>query len=251
MHGVLAPERVAPLLRGRFGHPYVHRRACPSTQRLLDLSLPTGAVAVCEEQTEGRGRLGRGWEAPAGSSILCSVLLRPPPPHAPAELSLVGGLAVAVTVERATGIPTGLKWPNDALARGFKVAGVLAEARGAAVVLGIGLNVNQIEAELPRRPRYPAASLRTLDGLERDPAPLFADLLAVLEELVERWGRGGLAELRTDLEARDVLRGRRVRIGTIEGIAAGIGDDGRLLVDTGSGRVPVAGGEPVTEPPGG
>ncbi|MDQ3895244.1 MAG: hypothetical protein M3292_11405 [Actinomycetota bacterium] len=74
----LAREAVAPLLRGRFGHVYVYAERCASTQRLLDPALPEGAVAVAEEQTEGRGRLGRPWIAPPRTSILCSTLLRPP-----------------------------------------------------------------------------------------------------------------------------------------------------------------------------
>ena len=97
MPGSLAPDAVAPFLRGRFGDPYLYAIRCDSTQRALAPDLPEGAVAVCEEQAAGRGRLGRAWLAPSGTSILCSVLLRPPAGRQPAELSLVGGLATAET----------------------------------------------------------------------------------------------------------------------------------------------------------
>src|SRR5918992_897068 len=88
-----SPAAVEPLLRGRFGRPYRYEPSCPSTQLLLDESLPEGAVAVCDEQTAGRGRLGRGWHAPRGTAVLCSTLLRPPPERRAAELSLVAGMA--------------------------------------------------------------------------------------------------------------------------------------------------------------
>ena len=97
-----------------------------------------GTVAVADEQTAGRGRLGRRWEAPAGKAIHCSVLLKPPPQRRAPELSLVAGIAVADTVERTTGLAAQIKWPNDVMLRRAKVAGCLAEMRDGAVMLGIG-----------------------------------------------------------------------------------------------------------------
>ncbi|MET0608003.1 MAG: biotin--[acetyl-CoA-carboxylase] ligase, partial [Gaiellaceae bacterium] len=143
MADALTPEAVEPLLRGRFGRPYLYRDTCESTQRLLHASLGEGAVAVCNEQLAGRGRLGRAWHAPPGTAVLCSLLLVPPADRRISELSLVAGLAVAETVEAATTLAAGIKWPNDVLVDGAKVAGVLAEAAEGTVVLGIGLNVNQ------------------------------------------------------------------------------------------------------------
>ena len=140
-----------PLLRGRFGRPYLYLEQCETTQRMLDAAQPEGAIAVCEEQTGGRGRMGRAWEAPAGSSILVSVLLRPPPERRAAELTLVAGVATAIVVERATGLAAQIKWPNDVMLDRRKVAGGLAELKDGAVVLGIGLNVNQARDELPGR----------------------------------------------------------------------------------------------------
>jgi BirA family biotin operon repressor/biotin-[acetyl-CoA-carboxylase] ligase len=248
MPGTLAPESVVPLLRGRFGRPYVYAEACDSTQRLLLAEHPEGTTAVCEAQHGGRGRLGRSWEAPARSSILCSVLLRPPKQRSIAQLSLVGGLAVADAVERASGQATAIKWPNDVLLAGGKVAGVLAEGRADVVVLGLGLNVNQAADELPPRPHLPATSLRATDGLERDRAPLLADLLACLETRYDAWSAGGLAALHADLAGRDALRGHRVRAGDRAGLALGIDLDGRLELATTEGTATIASGEVSIEP---
>ena len=248
MADALTPETVEPLLRGRFGRPYLYRETCESTQRLLDRSLGEGAVAVCEEQTAGRGRLGRSWSAPPGAAILCSVLLEPPPGRPVAQLSLVGGLAVAETVEQATSAGVGIKWPNDVLLGGRKVAGVLAEAAGEAVVLGMGLNVNQAEKELPADARVEPGSLLAADGRRRERAPLLAHLLLALERLYGRWRDGGFEAVHEDLAERDALRGRRVGVDGVAGIAAGIDRSGRLLVEIAGKRRAVESGEIRLEP---
>ena len=241
--GDLAPERVRPLLAGRFGDPYIYEESCGSTQRLLGIHLPEGAVAVCEEQRRGRGRLGRTWLAPRGKAILCSTLLRPPPHRNTAELSLVGGLATAEAVEEATGASAGIKWPNDVLLAGRKVAGVLAESRGAVVVLGVGLNVNQAAEELPRAARIPAGSLFAADGVHRARAPLLAALLRRLEADYDRWRTDGLQALGDGLARRDLLRGHAVVVDGERALARGIDAKGRLEVETAGARRLVESGE--------
>jgi BirA family biotin operon repressor/biotin-[acetyl-CoA-carboxylase] ligase len=239
----LAPERVRPLLAGRLGDPYIYAESCESTQRLLGADLPEGAVAVCNEQRQGRGRLGRTWLAPPGKAILCSTLLRPPPGRNAPELSLVGGLATAETVEEATGSSAQIKWPNDVLLAGRKVAGVLAEAGGGFVVLGIGLNVNQAAGELPGDPRVLAGSLFAADGTHRPRAPLLAALLRRLEASYDRWRRDGLPALRDGLERRDALRGRVVVVNGERALARGIDPGGRLEVDVAGARRVLESGE--------
>src|ERR671918_293621 len=239
----LAPEAVEPLLGGRFGRPYLYEERCESTQRLLEPGVPEGAVAVCDVQTGGRGRLGRGWEAPPGTAILCSTLLRPPAGRRTAELPLVGGLAAAEAVERATGLAAQIKWPNDVMLNRRKVAGVLAEASADTVLLGIGLNVNQRGSELPQDARVPPASLYTIDGVPRERAAVLADLVAALERGYRLWLEGGLDALYEGLGARDFLRGRTVFVDGRRGIGVGIDRSGRFEIELDGERRLVESGE--------
>lgn len=239
----LTPDALEPILRGTFGRPYVYRETCESTQSLFDPGMPEGALAVCEEQTGGRGRLGRSWSVPRGKGILCSVLLRPPESRDVPELSLVGGLAAAEAIETATGLATQIKWPNDVMLNRRKVAGVLAEAVGEAVVLGIGVNVNQTSDELPSDTRVPAASLVTTDAVRRERAPLLALLLSRLESNYRTWADRGLALLYGELGARDFLRNRVVFVGGERGRAVMIQPDGRLAIDFGGETRVVESGE--------
>jgi BirA family biotin operon repressor/biotin-[acetyl-CoA-carboxylase] ligase len=230
---------VEPLLRGRLGRPYTYVEETETTQALLGPDDPEGAVAAAGHQTAGRGRLGRRWEAPPGTAITASVLLRPPAGAPVQQLSLVAGLAVAETVEAALDLSAQIKWPNDVMVDRRKVAGVLAEARDGIVVLGIGLNVNQTRDELPGDARVPAASLRTIDGVERDRAELLADLLARLERAYDAWAEGGLDAVFDGIGSRDFLRGRRIAVDGLAGVGGGLDRQGRLLV----GDRPVESGE--------
>jgi BirA family transcriptional regulator, biotin operon repressor / biotin---[acetyl-CoA-carboxylase] ligase len=184
----LAPETVLPLLRGRFGRDYRYVDRCPSTQRLVGPGDAEGTTAVANEQTEGRGRLGRRWHAPAGTSILCSILLRPTvPPERLPELTLVAAHACAEAIRNTTGLEPTVKEPNDVLISGRKVAGILGEVREAHVVLGIGINVNVPEADLPQCPEIPATSLLEQTGVRTRRAALLAELLARLESTYTAW----------------------------------------------------------------
>ena len=227
----LAPESVEPLLRGGFGLPYRYEASCESTQRLFDPDAPEGAVAVCDEQTAGRGRLGRTWQAPAGKALLASILLRPPPDSRLAELSLVGGVAAALAVERTLGLSAQIKWPNDVMVNRSKVAGVLAEASEGVVVLGIGINVNQTRGELPQNGRIPVGSLLTTDAVERERAPLLGVLVGEVERSYKLWQAGGLGELYEELGSRDFLRGRRITVDGSSGLAVAIDRSGRLEIE--------------------
>jgi BirA family transcriptional regulator, biotin operon repressor / biotin---[acetyl-CoA-carboxylase] ligase len=185
----VAPDAVQPLLSGRFGQAvYRYEELCPSTQRLLRPDDPEGAVAVAEEQSEGRGRLGRSWRAPAGTSVLVSILLRPgvETPRLP-ELSLVTGGAVAEAIAEATGLDPAIKFPNDVLLGGKKVAGILAEASEGRVVLGIGVNTNQTADQLPGDTQTEPTSLRLEHGQLVDRAALLAAILLHVERAYDAW----------------------------------------------------------------
>lgn len=175
-------------LRGRFGRDYRYVESAPSTQLLLSPDAPEGAVVVAGEQTAGRGRLGRRWLAPAGTSLLCSVQLRPRvDPRRLPELTGVAAHGTAEAIEDVTGLAPEIKEPNDLLIAGRKVAGVLAEAREDRVVLGIGINVNIPEGRLPTDE---ATSLLIETGRELDRSDLLVELLDRLERRYDDWLNG-------------------------------------------------------------
>ena len=187
----LSPEAVEPRLRGRFGRQYQHVTSTPSTQLLLPPGAPEGALVAADEQTAGRGRLGRNWLAPAGTSLLCSLQLLPAmPPERLPELTVVAARACAEAIAALTRLEPELKFPNDLLVGGRKVAGILAEAREQRVVLGIGVNVNVPAEELPQEVDRPATSLLVETGRELDRAELLAELLERLERRYDDWVSG-------------------------------------------------------------
>jgi BirA family biotin operon repressor/biotin-[acetyl-CoA-carboxylase] ligase len=143
---------------------------------------------VAEEQTEGRGRLGRSWQAKPGTSVLVSLLLEPPVAAAKLPgLTLVAAEACAEAITAVTGLEPAIKHPNDVLVDGRKVAGILAEAREGRVVLGIGINVNASEEELPTETETPAGSLSLAAGRELSRVELLVELLLRLEQHYDAW----------------------------------------------------------------
>jgi len=218
-----------------------------STNRyLLDAAragAPGGIVAVADHQTAGRGRLGRTWVAPPGASLLMSVLLRPEIPveqrHA---LVTAAGLAMAEAVEAVTGVVAGLKWPNDLLVGDRKLAGILAEATGDAVVVGIGVNIewHDVPADLTEI----ATACNLAGGTP-------TDRRAVLGEFLSRYA-ARLADpddTRRAYEARLLTLGRTVRVeragGAIVGVARAIDAAGHLLVEVDGRTETVAVGDVI------
>ena len=215
----------------------------PSTQDVVRAAARAGAAegwcCVAAEQTAGRGRLGRRWEAPAGRALLVSVLLRPPMALAGA-VPLLGGVAVADAVAACSGVRVGLKWPNDVLAAdGGKLAGVLAEvepgAGGVAVVVGVGLNLT-VE-EFP--PGVAGASLHRLAGRPIGWEEALAALLTALGARLDELRDGGVAAIVAAWRERAVGIGARVTVqtptGPLEGDITGVADDGALLLATTTG----------------
>lgn len=209
-----------------------------------------GLVLVAEEQTAGRGRLGRTWSAPPGAGLIFSVLLRPSdvPPTRLGWLPLLTGVAVATAVRDQTGVQASLKWPNDVLVGERKLAGILAEAHGDAVVVGTGLNVTLSQPELP----VPTAtSLRLENADSTDRAALLTAILTGLGHRYQAWradpDAGGL---RADYLRWCATIGREVRVelpggAVLTGTAVDVDDAGRLVVRTPAGLVPVGAGDVV------
>jgi BirA family transcriptional regulator, biotin operon repressor / biotin---[acetyl-CoA-carboxylase] ligase len=219
----MLPEQVEPRLRGRFGRPYVWRDECPSTQDLAR-DLPHGGVGATDHQTAGRGRRGRRWEVPPGAGLLFSLSLEPrTPPERLPPFSLVAAEAVAATCHARAMV----RWPNDVVVDGRKLAGVLPELRNGRLVLGVGINAEMSEEQLPGDARVPPTSLRLLTGAPVDRVGLLAEVLAELERRFDAFEREGFPGLE-----RDELRGRRVRLaGDAAGVSQGVDGEGRLVVD--------------------
>ena len=217
-----------------FGSPRIHFRLLDSTnergRELARAGAPHGTVITATEQAAGRGRQGRTWAAPPGAAILCSVVVR----EHPRMLPLCAGMAVA----ELTGPDARVKWPNDVLLAGRKVAGILVEGRpqeGWAVV-GIGVNVALTTDELPVELRDRAGTL----GLSRSDVEPTLDRLLVL---LKRWISAPEREVLEAVRARDALLGRHLSWAGGEGTGAGIDGEGRLVVSTGDGRVALEAGE--------
>lgn len=204
-----------------------------------------GSVVLADEQTAGKGRLGRTWESARGVNLYLSVVLRPRivPAQAP-QLSLVSAVAVAAALERAR-VDARIKWPNDVLVNGRKLCGILTEIEAEAdrvsfVVVGIGVNLNSGREHFPPELHDRATSVWMETGRKVDRLAFLCDLLSELEEGFDDFTRGGFEMLRARWEARSSMTGRSVRIAgvgeTVEGICAGIDGDGALLVDEDDGR---------------
>lgn len=179
---------MVPRLRGRLGRDFRFLARCSSTQRALPDDAPEGAVAVADHQTAGRGRLGREWVEPPGTSVLCSIVLRPDVEAARLpELSVVAGRACAEALRDVTGLEPTVKLPNDVLVGSRKVAGILAEASDGRVVLGIGINVHQSVDQLPADTDPPATSLDVEAGRTIDRREVLVALLEQLERHYDEW----------------------------------------------------------------
>lgn len=214
---------------------------------------PAGLVVVAEHQSAGRGRLGRSWVTPPRTALTLSLLVAPDPvPVARWPwLPLLTGLAVADAVRAATGLSACLKWPNDVLVADRKLAGILAERierdGGAVAVVGVGLNVSSRRADLP----VPTATSLALEGR---PDVDRGDLLVSLLESFTRWYEGWVATggrgLRESYVAACSTMGRDVRVDlpdghSVSGVATGVDEAGRLLVDDGRQVHPLGAGDVV------
>lgn len=260
MRDSLTREKIWAELPTRWvGNEYQFFPVIDSTNRFLKESLanegstrlPHGSVMVTDFQAQGRGRMARRWLAPAGSSVLMSLLLRP---NWPVErgmwLTMMAGLAVVDAISAETGIQPALKWPNDVVVAQDgtwrKLCGILVEAeldaqqRIASGIVGIGINVN-ISAEMLPEAATPATSLQVVCGRPIARRPLLLALLQAFERRYDAAERGQSPH--AEWAARLMTIGQPVRVSAVggqlmvEGTAVGVSAEGQLLVEQADGRV--------------
>lgn len=249
--GDLAPARIASLLETRaLGRSLSVHDSITSTSDVARADglagAPHGHVVLAERQTAGRGRKGRTWVSPPGENLAFSVLLRP---------AIAVGAVPAITLATALAcrdalatldVEASIKWPNDLLIDGRKVAGILSEmslerGRIGQVVIGIGLNVNLDPASLEPPLCETATSLARVVGRRLDRAKVLASLLCRIEATLGELETFGFERLSARYCAHSATLGQRVRVlaegGTIEGRAIGLGARGSLLIESDSGEV--------------
>jgi BirA family biotin operon repressor/biotin-[acetyl-CoA-carboxylase] ligase len=259
MKDLLTPTAVQQALHTRWiGRTYEYLPRVSSTNDLLKSRVvvggadepPAGTVLLADYQENGRGRMARRWQAPPGTSLLFSVLLRPQwPAERMALLPLLAGLAVAEGVEEAARLPVHLKWPNDLVAKvdcaWRKFSGVLLEAgfagpdQPAYAILGIGVNVNIPADQLPDT-SFPATSLMIAAGQALSRLDLLTAILGRMERLVEAVEQGWSPQ--AEWNERLIMRGEMVTVsrlgqeGDLAGIFEGTDEQGRLLLRDENGR---------------
>lgn len=215
--------------------------------RLGDEGGEEGLVVIADRQTCGKGRLGRQWASPGGVNLYASILLRPPIlPFEAHKLTFLSAVAVCRAIKSCTGLKPTVKWPNDVLLNGEKVAGLLNEMSSETdqvhyVVLGIGVNLNMTAEQFPGDLRYPATSLSIVSG---SPVPRLGFTRALLQEidaLYQTFLSQGSAPILSAWSGLCDLNGKKVQVDCgnfiVEGNMIGLGEDGALLIKTAAGKI--------------
>jgi len=223
--------------------------------KMAEAGAEEGSVVIAECQTGGKGRLGRKWASPAGVNLYCSIILRPPiQPVAAPQLTFLSVIAAARAIEQLTPLKPRIKWPNDILINGKKVAGLLNEMSAETdkvnfVILGIGVNLNMSAEQFPEDLRHPATSLYIETGEKVDRTVFTRVMLQELDSLYSTFLAEGYAQARSEWLLRSRLEGATVTVtdnNTVRtGKVIGINEYGALLLDSGeqilSGDVVIGG----------
>jgi len=239
----LACRRIGCLVRCVEATDSTNLQAC----RFGDEGAPEGLVVIADRQSSGKGRMGRQWESPGGVNLYASILLRPqiPPFDAP-RLTFLSAVAVCRAITRCTGLQPTVKWPNDVLLRGAKVAGLLNEMSSETdrvhyVVLGIGVNLNMRQEQFPADLRYPATSLALASGRPISRLDFTRTLLQEIDALYQTYLEQGSAPVFAAWTELCDLVGKLVHADCnqlqIEGTMIGLAEDGALLVRTATGKI--------------
>lgn len=237
-------------------HLHCYNRLASTNTRAITLAesgAAEGTIVIAEEQTGGRGRLGRAWHSPSGLGIWSSVILRPQVPLQKASgLSLLAALAFAHVAEDDLGLSVDLKWPNDGLIDGRKVLGVLTEVSAETdqvyyVVCGTGINVSHRLLDFPEELRSTATSVALACNHTVDRLALYRAFLTEFEKLYRGFRRDGISPFLDDYRNRSILLGRDVTVRQghtkIHGKAIAIDDDGALVIRDGHKETVVFAGE--------
>ncbi|AAM25144.1 MAG: Biotin-(Acetyl-CoA carboxylase) ligase [Caldanaerobacter subterraneus] len=245
---LLIYEEIAPYLNTKFiGRNYIHKESLSSTNDMakeLAYKVPDGTVIVAEEQTKGRGRMGRSWFSEKSSCILTSVILKPQiRPEKTVALTQVAALTVVKAIEEVCSVKTKIKWPNDIILNSKKVCGILTEMSSEIdvvnyIVIGIGINVNC--TEFPDDLKEKATSLQLELEKPVDRKKLLASLLNNLEIYYKEYEEKGFESLRPLILENSITIGKEVRViytdREIRGQAIAIDKEGKLVIKTEKGE---------------
>ena len=255
---LLLPHEINENLHTRIVGKEIHAyRALKSTNelayRLARDDAPEGTLVISDHQTQGRGRMGRGWFSPPKAGLWLSLVLRPPiPPTKAPAISVCTGLALALSVREMTQLDARIKWPNDCIIHGKKVAGILLELSAELdkidfVILGVGINVNQDREAFPKSLARKATSLKMELGEEVDRLKLLKVFLENFEKAYSEFLQNGLERLRPDIKRLSALLGEEIKVRwgkrTLKGKAKDINEDGSLIIKTTRGEKTVSAGE--------
>ena len=255
---LLRPEEVCPRLTTEiFGSELHYFSRIDSTndaaKKLAVAGCQEGTLVITEEQTGGRGRLSRGWFSPMAKGLWFSVVLRPPfPPQEAPKCTLLAAVALNRAIRDVSGIPCGIKWPNDILCKGRKLVGILTEMSAEMdainhIVIGMGVNVNVLAADFPAELQAVATSLQMETGAPVSRLDLFIRILERLEELYLAVRNNGFESVLDAWRQESITLGRQVHVLGLDraffGQAVDIDQDGALLVSTDSGVERVLAGD--------
>jgi BirA family biotin operon repressor/biotin-[acetyl-CoA-carboxylase] ligase len=253
---VAAPDRIAEeeilaaLETKRIGRTIYAHDTVVTTQSLAheaaSKGAPEGTLVIAEQQTGGKGRLGRQWHSPKGTGIWMSLIVRPeiPLPQTP-QMTLLTAVTVAKTIRQTVDVPVLIKWPNDIFIGEKKVCGILTELNAESdrvnyLVIGIGINVNTVETDFPEDLLKVATSLRIASGQKIKRAAFIQNFCRIFEEEYDYYLRHGFERVKREWEANSYSIGRQVTVRTIhstlEGRAIGLDAEGVLIVEDAAGQ---------------
>lgn len=248
----ISPDKIkAALETVKFGEKIIFEEQLSSTQpiahQLAQQGAAAGTVVICEEQTAGRGRMQREWVSQKGTGIWMSVILRPDvPPYEAPQFTLVAAVAIAKAIEDVVAIRPQIKWPNDLLIDGLKITGILTELQADpdfvnALIMGIGINVNQQQQDFPKEIQTIATSLKIQSGKEIDRAVLVARILYYLEHYSTLYVESGFMPIKKQWEEYSCTIGQMIKVTTVRevfyGKALSITNDGVLKVQLDNGEI--------------